>query len=118
MSKPAGLLVTETLFGLPSKVWSRLPSAICAVAAVLVSAKTVAGAPPARLAVTLYGPPTREFAVNAGAVATPLESVETVARPENEPLAPFAGAVKVTGIPPLGTPDSVTVACSGAAKTL
>src|ERR1044072_6326321 len=118
MLRPAGLLVTETLFGLPSNVWIRLPSVTCAVAAVFVSAKTAEVDPPASVAVTLYGPPTMEFAVNAGAVATPLESVVTVALLENEPLAPFAGAAKVTRTALLGIPASVTIACSGAAKAL
>src|SRR5436190_22658678 len=118
MVRPAGLLVTETLFGLPSNVWRRLPRLTCAVAAVFVSAKTAEVDPPASVAVTLYGPPTMELAVNAGAVATPLASVATVVLPENEPLAPFAGAAKVTRTPLLGIPDSFTVACKGAAKTL
>ena len=99
MLRPAGLLVTETLFGLPSNVWRRLPRVTCAVAAVFVNVKAAEDDPPARLAVTLYGPPTMEFAVKTGAGATPLESVATVALPENEPLAPFAGAAKVTRTP-------------------
>jgi hypothetical protein len=99
MLRPAGLLVTETLFGLLSSVWRRFLRVTPAVPAVFINVKTAEDDPPATLAVTLYGPPTMEFAVNAGAVATPLESVETVALPENKPLAPFAGAAKVTRTP-------------------
>jgi hypothetical protein len=56
-----------------------------------------------------------EFAVNFGAVATPLALVVTVAVPPvpgaaNVPLAPLAGAVNVTEAPLIGFPPlSVTV---------
>ena len=53
------------------------------------------------------------FAVNAGAVATPLAFVVTVLDPPNVPLAPVAGAVNVTVAPLTGFPlPSFTVAAS------
>ena len=53
------------------------------------------------------------FAVNVGAVATPLAFVVTVAEPVNVPLAPDAGAAKVTLAPLTGLLlASFTVACS------
>src|SRR5436190_7273675 len=118
MFKPAGLVITEALFGLPSNVCARFPRVICAVPCVLVSVNAAAGDSPPILAVTLYGPPAIRFAMNAGAVATPPASVDTVALPENEPLGPSAGGVKLTRIPLVGRPDSVTVACKEEAKVL
>jgi hypothetical protein len=56
------------------------------------------------------------FAVNAGAVATPLASVITVLLAANVPLAPLEGAMKVTDMPDAGLPDSVTVASSATGK--
>src|SRR5260370_21302090 len=65
----------------------------------LVSEKFAEVAPVA-LATTLYGPPAVAFAVNVGAVATPLASVFTitdVTDPGKVPLAPLEGAANVTG---------------------
>ena len=57
--------------------------------------------------------PVMPLAVNAGADATPCESVVTVVLPAKLPLAPLPGAVNVTVIPPTPLPPaSVTVACS------
>jgi hypothetical protein len=69
-----------------------------------VRAKLTAESVPAT-AVTLYGPPAVLFAVNAGAVATPLVLVVAVAvsppfvPPANVPLGPLDGAVNVTITP-------------------
>ena len=72
------------------------------------------------LAVTLYIPVVK-LAVKAGAVATPLLSVVTVAAvppPANVPLAPVDGAVNVTPTP-LNPPEgSVTVAFKAVTKVL
>ncbi len=60
------------------------------------------------------------MAVNAVAVATPLLLVVavTVAEPPKVPLAPLAGAVKVTTTPLTGLLlASFTVACSAVANT-
>jgi hypothetical protein len=60
--------------------------------------------------------------VNTFEVATPLEFVVSVSVAAagvvaNVPLAPDAGAVKVTDVPaPTGVPFEYTVACSGAAN--
>src|SRR4051812_8068764 len=66
-------------------------------------------------ATTLYAPVVA-FAVKAGAVATPLAFVMTLAivePPANVPDAPEAGALKVTPAPLMGAlPPSSTVACS------
>jgi len=57
------------------------------------------------------------FAVNVGAVATPLESVVAVFTPPvNVPLAPDDGAINVTVAPLVGVPPVVTVATNGAAN--
>ena len=70
------------------------------------------------LAVTVYGPAAL-LAVNVGAVATPCEFVVAVFSPANVPLAPLAGAVKVTDAPLTRKPlASFTVACSGAKAVL
>ncbi len=61
------------------------------------------------------------MAVKAGAVATPLALVVAVAvaEPPKVPLAPPAGAVKVTVAPLTGLPPaSFTVACSAVANTV
>ena len=61
------------------------------------------------------------MAVNAGAVAKPFVPVTavTVADPANVPLAPLAGAVKVTVAPLTGLLfESFTVACRGVAKAV
>jgi hypothetical protein len=84
----------------------------------LVSANVALVNTPVTEAVTEYGPAT-VFAVNVGALATPLALVFTVIAvpplvpPAKVPLAPVAGAVNVTaalliGFPPL----SFTVACN------
>ena len=88
---------------------------------ILVRLKFAVGRPVPMLATTLYGPPTVPLAVNTGAVATPLAFVAAVAvvtLPGNVPLAPLPGAVKVTVIPLIGLPDSVTVACSWVPKAV
>jgi hypothetical protein len=55
--------------------------------------------------------------VNTAEVATPLASVVAVfTPPANVPLAPVAGAAKVTTAPLTGVPPFVTVATSGAAN--
>ena len=59
--------------------------------------------------------------MKAGAVATPLALVDAVAvaEPPKVPLAPLAGAVKVTAAPLTGLPPaSFTVACSAVAKAV
>ena len=64
----------------------------------LVKAKLEVGVAVPILATTLYEPPVA-LAVNVGAVATPLLLVEATAvvdGPGKVPLAPLAGAVKVT----------------------
>jgi hypothetical protein len=60
-----------------------------------------------------------ELAVNAGDVACPFDPVVAVAvapPPAKVPLAPDAGAVKVTVAPLVGDPLVVTVATNGAAN--
>jgi hypothetical protein len=47
-----------------------------------------------------------------------LETVAVLEGPGNVPLAPAAGAVKVTDTPFIGLPDSVTVACNAVAKAV
>ena len=62
------------------------------------------------------------MAVKVDAVATPLPLVETVSvfvpDPANVPLAPEAGAVKVTETPAIGMPDSDTVASRAVANAV
>jgi len=61
------------------------------------------------------------LAVNAGALAIPLEFVATLAvnAPLKLPLAPLPGVVNVTVCPVTGLPpESVTLACSTVAKTV
>jgi hypothetical protein len=84
-------------------------------AATLVREKFAELAPEV-LAVTLYGPPAVALAVNVADVATPLAFVVAVfIPPANVPLAPLAGAVKVTTTPLTGLfPASVAVATNGA----
>src|ERR1700722_10845236 len=93
-------------------------------ATVFVSAKTALVATPATEALTLYAPPVA-LAVNAGAVATPLELVVTVivvpplVPPVKVPLAPLAGAVNVTEAPLTRFPPlSFTVACKAVGKAV
>jgi len=61
-----------------------------------------------------------EFAVNVAEVATPLAFVDAVfTPPANVPLAPLAGALKVTVAPLTGLLlASLTVATNGAAKAV
>jgi hypothetical protein len=75
---------------------------------------------PVALTTTLYGPPAVEFAVKVAEVAIPLALVVAVfTPPPNVPLAPLAGAVKVTNTPLTGLfPASVTVATKGAANAV
>jgi hypothetical protein len=72
-------------------------------------------------ALTVY-PPVVPLAVNTGAVATPEALVVTIAvldPPANVPLAPLAGAVKVTVAPETAFPNaSVTVAARLVAKAV
>ena len=90
--------------------------------AVLVRLKRAGAATPGALAATLY-PPVTEFALKMGLVAVPPATVRAVAvapPPTNVPLAPLAGAAKVTltpsatGLPLL----SLTRAVKGAVKAL
>ena len=83
--------------------------------AVFVSEKAAAVATPETEAVTVYGPPAIVFAEYTAAVATPEAFVVPVLRPPaNVPLAPLAGAVKVTVTPLTGLlKASLTVACNG-----
>src|SRR5712664_2721110 len=115
--------------------WSRVANAVPTVALCGVPAVTVmlAGAP-ARLvkeklagvaapdtdAVTLYGPPAVPLAVKVVAVATPCAFVVAVfTPPANAPLAPLAGAIKVTVAPFTGLlPESFTVAWNGVANAV
>jgi hypothetical protein len=84
---------------------------------VFVRLKVVVAVTPATLAVTTSAPIV-PFAVNTDDVATPLALVVSVsvfvAVVANVPLAPVAGAVKVTNAPFTGDPPMVTVATSGA----
>ena len=73
------------------------------VAAVLVRLKFAGAATPLTLAETVNDP-TALFAVNCGAVATPSapDTAVAVALAPKRPLAPPAGAVKVTLVPATG----------------
>ena len=109
-----------------------LITALCGV--VPTFAVIVAGAParlvnekfaevaPVALATTLYGPPAVAFAVNVVEVATPLVFVVAIvdAVPfANVPLAPLAGAVKVTVTPLTGLfRESLNVAWRGVANAV
>jgi hypothetical protein len=86
----------------------------------LVSEKLAGVATPPTEAVTVYGPPAVLLAVKIGAVATPCAFVVAVFTPPAKvPLAPLAGAAKVTVTPPTRLfPASFTVACSCAAKAV
>jgi hypothetical protein len=91
-------------------------------AAVFVRLKLAGVDTPATVAVTLYAPDV-PLAVNAGEVAIPLVLVVAVTVPVVEPakvpLAPVAGAVKVTTAPFTGCdPLSSTVATNGAVKAV
>lgn len=93
---------------------------LAAAPAILVSRK-LAGVPtPATVATTAYEPAAL-LAVIFGEVATPEALVTTVAmtEPAKLPLAPEAGAVKVTVTPETGLPpESNTVAANGLAKVV
>jgi hypothetical protein len=85
---------------------------------VFIRLKLVEAITPATLAATV-SVPIVAFAVYVDEVATPLAlviSVSVLVPPLNVPLAPVAGAVKVTNAPLTGVPPMVTVATSGAAK--
>ena len=72
----------------------------------LVNEKLAELVTPATLAVTVYDPNVL-LAVKVGAVATPSALVAAVAEfplPAKVPLAPLAGAVKVTLTPLTGSP--------------
>src|SRR5258708_3489738 len=86
----------------------------------LVNAKLAGVETPATEAVTLYGPPTVLLAVKIAAVATPCALVVAVfTPPANVPLAPLAGAVKVTITPLTGLfAASFTVACKAVANAV
>jgi hypothetical protein len=87
---------------------------------VFVKLKLVVAVAPATEAATVTVPIT-PLAVNVFDLATPLESVESVSvfvPPANVPLAPDAGAVKVTNAPLTGDPPMVTVATNGAANAV
>jgi hypothetical protein len=91
-----------------------------AAPAVFVRLKLAGVVAPVAVAVTEYAP-AAVFAVNTCEVATPLELVVSVSvapgvEVANVPLAPVAGAVKVTLTPLDGVPFSVTVAASGFAN--
>src|SRR5258706_29502 len=86
----------------------------------LVSEKFAGVAAPDTDAVTLYGPPAVPLAVKVVAVATPCAFVVAVfTPPANAPLAPLAGAIKVTVAPFTGLfPESFTVAWNGVANAV
>jgi hypothetical protein len=88
---------------------------------VLVRLKLVVAVTAARLAVTTSAPIVA-LAVNVDEVATPFASVVSVSVFDevdaNVPLAPVAGAVKITKTPLTGDPPIVTVATSGAANAV
>lgn len=78
----------------------------------LVREKVAGEATPEIDAVTVYGPPAVVLAVKTGAVATPDAFVIAMFTPPAKvPLAPLAGAVKVTVTPLMGLLEgSLTVA--------
>src|SRR6267143_491288 len=86
----------------------------------LVSEKVAGVATPVTDADTLYGPPAVLLAVNVAAVATPCVFVVAVFYPPaNVPLAPLAGAAKVTVAPLTALlKESLTVACSCVANAV
>ena len=106
----ANAVLTAALCGVP------LVGEIVSVAAVVLVRLKLAGVDtPATEAVTVYVPVV-PLAVNTGDVATPLELVVAVAvllPPAKVPLAPVAGAVKVTTTPLVGDPLVATVAANG-----
>ena len=91
-----------------------------ATEAVLVREKLAEVPTPETAAVTVYGPPAVALAVKIAAVATPDALVVAVfTPPANVPLAPLAGAAKVTVTPLTGLlKESLTVACSCAANAV
>src|SRR5208282_722076 len=83
---------------------------------VFIRLKLVVAVTPATEAVTVLAPSV-PLAVYAVEMATPLAlvvSVSVLVPPANVPLAPVAGAVKVTKAPLTGDPPIVTVAINGA----
>jgi hypothetical protein len=94
-----------------------LLAAIATLAAVFVNVKLADAVTPEIVAVTAYAP-TVEFAVNVFDAVWPFASVVSVSvfDPANVPLAPDAGAVKITGTPLAAFPFPVTVTTSGAEK--
>src|SRR6202166_3345708 len=94
---------------------------VAGAAAAFVRLKFAGVSTPKTDAVTVYAP-VAALAVNVGDVATPLAFVVAVAEfvlvPAKVPLAPEAGAVKVTTTPLAGRPPVVTVATRGAAKAV
>jgi len=108
-------VLTTALCGVPA-----VAAMLAAEPAVLVRLKLAGVVTPATVAITVKLP-ADAFAVNAGAVATPLALVTAVAVAEapNLPLAPLPGAVNVTVTPLNGLLlASFTVACSAVAYTL
>jgi hypothetical protein len=118
------LSTTVATSGAPNAVLTRASCSDPLVAAidaggpeVFVRLKLVAAVTPATLAVTTSAPIV-PFAVNVDDVATPVASVVSVSVFDvvvaNVPLAPVAGAVKITNAPLTGDPPIVTVATNGA----
>ena len=107
----AKAVFTVALCGVP------LTTVMNSVTGLFVSAKVAVPETPVAVAVTVYVPVV-PLAVNAGAVAMPLEFVITTAvlLPLKLPVAPDNGAVNVTTTPLVATPPVVTVATNGAAK--
>jgi hypothetical protein len=88
---------------------------------VFVRLKLTLAVAAAKLAITVWAP-TVPFAVNTDEVATPLALVVSVSVfvefEAKVPLAPEAGAVKITNAPLTGAPPINTVATMGAAKAV
>ncbi len=112
----------------PSVLWGDPLAAVIAMVggggtiAVFVKAKVAGVVAPVAVAVTEYAPAV-ELAVKICEVATPLELVVSVSvtagvAVANSPLAPVAGAVKVTETPLAGVPLEVTVAANGFANAV
>jgi hypothetical protein len=132
LTPPSGepFCVTAAIRGNPNAVptcalcGDPLPTLIAVTGAAeeFVRLKFAGDAAPGTAAVTAYGPAAVEFAVNVDEVALPFASVVCVSvfvlLLENVPLAPDAGAVKVTVAPLSGEPFESTVATSGAKKAI
>ena len=113
----------------PSVLWGEPLAAVIAMVggggtiAVFVKAKVAGVVAPVAVAVTEYAPAV-ELAVKICEVAMPLELVVSVSvtagvAVANRPLAPVAGAVKVTETPlATGVPLEVTVAANGFANAV